>query len=138
MTPPIRSNDLLAVYGLLRPGGGGLERLGLTSDVVAVSPCRIPGALYDLGGYPGLVDGAGEVSGDLMRVMNDGAGSRLDAFEDFDPLRPNASLYVRRHVELIEPRRRAWVYVFNRGVQDRLRIERGDWLQHLADRDGGA
>ena len=138
MIPPIRANDLLAVYGLLRPGGGGLERLGLTSDVVAVSPCRIPGLLYDLGGYPGLVDGTEEVNGDLMRVMNDYVGARLDAFEDFNPLRPNASLYIRKHVELIKPRQRAWVYVFNRGVQDMSRIEHGDWPQHLADQEGGA
>lgn len=124
----LAKDDLLAVYGLLRPGGGGLESLGLTRVVKLVGPCRIPGALYDLGDYPGLVHGEGEVAGALLRILDAGAGPMLDAYEDFDRTAPDTSLYVRERVRLSAPRLTAWVYVWRTGLDERSAIPSGDWF----------
>ena len=96
--------------------------------VVALGPCRIPGLLLDLGAYPGLVDGAGEVAGDLLRLKDADAGRLLDAFEDFDPSAPATSEYVRRRVRLVAPKVWAWVYAWNGDAEGRATVAGGDWL----------
>ncbi len=129
--PLIAPNDLFAAYGLLRDGGGGLERLGLVGSLTRVSACVIPGLLYDLGGFPGIVEGEGRVAADLFRVNSAEAGAAMDEFEDFDPEDPGGSSYVRRKVQLIEPEgETAWVYVWTRAVSADERIASGDWLAH--------
>lgn len=110
---------LLAVYGTLLGGGEGLEVVG---------PCRIPGVLYDLGGVPGLVEGEGVVHGELLRVASVEVLAALDDYELYDPERPQASVYVRRRVELVEPvGTRAWVYVYNQPVAGAPRMPGGRW-----------
>lgn len=131
-TPPIQQGDHLAAYGLLRQGGGGLERLGLAQSLTRVGRCLIPGGLYDLGSFPGLVEGEGRVQGDLFRIETGAVGALIDRFEDFDPEDPGKSAYIRRRVRLIEPAdAEAWVYVWTRPVQPDERIDTGDWLAHI-------
>ncbi len=131
-TPPMKPGDHLAAYGLLRQGGGGLERLGLAQALTHVGPCVINGALYDLGSFPGVVEGAGRVLGDLFRVETGAVGPLVDRFEDFDPDDPGKSAYVRRRIKLLEPAgSEAWIYVWTRPVQPDERIASGDWLDHI-------
>lgn len=131
-TPQMAPGDLLAAYGLLRQGGGGLERLGLTDALSHVGACVIPGVLYDLGGFPGIVEGEGQVAGDLFRIESPAVSSLVDRFEDFDPDDPGQSAYVRRRVALVEPGGMdAWVYVWTRPVAPEERIATGDWLAHV-------
>ncbi|MCG8442814.1 MAG: gamma-glutamylcyclotransferase [Caulobacterales bacterium] len=131
---PLRAGDLLAVYGLLRPGCGGLETLGLERAARALGPCRLPGALYDLGAYPGFVLGAGETSGELLRLLAARAGPALDAYEDFDPRHPRRPGYVRERVRLAAPRVTAWVYVWRGPLAGRAPIAGGDWPAYVAGR----
>ena len=64
----VKPGDAVAVYGLLRSGESGFERFGLAGAFKPLGPCVIPGRLYDLGAYPGLVDEPGEVVGELYEV----------------------------------------------------------------------
>jgi len=124
----METGDLLAVYGLLRAGEVGFERFGLAQAFEDIGPCIIPGKLYDLGRYPGLVEGEGRVAGELFRVKNMSVMPQLDKYEDYDPADEAGSRYLRRRVALIEPDVAAWVYLWNRSVEDCKPIANGDWL----------
>lgn len=130
-----RGGDRIALYGSLMRGLGALESLGVASGLHFEGSCSIPGQLFDLGSYPGLRPGSGRVRGELYRLDRGEwrrALARLDEFEDFDPLRPNESLYLRVRVDLLEPADcSAWLYVYNRQPDPRLRIPDGDWRGHL-------
>lgn len=70
----------------------------------------------------------------LYAVADDAVLVRLDAFEEYDPDDPDGSEYLRRRVRLAEPDLDAWVYVYNRDVAGRPRVESGDWRRHRASR----
>lgn len=126
---PFARGDVIAVYGLLRAGESGFERFGLAGAFAPLGPCTIPGQLFDLGAYPGLVDGPGSVVGELFEVVDASVGPTLDAFEDYWPEDPDKSRYDRVLVDLLEPRRAAWVYRWRLGLDQARRIESGDWFK---------
>ncbi len=119
--------QLVAFYGTLMRAFGVQRRLGLASELRFVSACRIPGRLYDLGDYPGLVAADGVVLGEVFELLGPRTLTQLDDFEDYDPARPDDSEYLRRAVRLIEPALDAWVYVYNRPFTGRRPIASGEW-----------
>lgn len=125
----VRAGDAVAVYGLLRSGESGFERFGLAGAFAPLGPCVIPGRLYDLGAYPGLVMGEGEVVGELFEVRDAGVMPALDAFEDYWPDDPARSRYDRIEAPLIRPDRRAWVYVWRLDLDAARLIDSGDWFK---------
>ncbi len=128
-TPRLRAGDIIAAYGLLRPGSSGLDRLRARSGVRPLGGCRIPGRLIHLGGHPGLVPGAGEVAGDLLGLLEPRVGALLDDFEDFDPAAPEGSAYRRVRLRLVRPAIHAWVYLWNGPVEAGPPVPGGDWLR---------
>lgn len=125
----VQTGDAVAVYGLLRSGESGFDRFGLAGAFKALGPCLIPGRLFDLGAYPGLVDGRGEVVGELFEVRDVGVMPALDAFEDYWPGDPQRSRYERVKLDLITPQRSAWVYRWTQSLDGARLIESGDWMQ---------
>ena len=122
------------VYGLLRPGFRGASLLG---DARSLGAATTSGLVYDLGGYPGLVDGDGVVHAEICEV-----GSRqlpaLDAFEDYDPQDPAASLYRRITITATltatgEPLA-VQAYRYNRPPPVSGWIAHGDYARYLAER----
>ncbi|MGY6627369.1 MAG: gamma-glutamylcyclotransferase family protein [Oceanicaulis sp.] len=129
MSRPVRDGDLIAVYGLLRAGQSGFACFGLAGAFEARGPCLIPGLLYDLGDYPGLVGGPGHVRGELFAVRNALVMPRLDAFEDYWPGDRVRTRYERRRLTLADPDGvEAWVYVWARPLTGARPIPGGDWL----------
>ena len=124
----VAAGDAIAVYGLLRAGESGFERFGLAGAFRPLGPCVIPGQLYDLGAYPGLVSGGERVIGELFELTDLSVMPALDAFEDYWPGDPERSRYDRVRVQLLEPDRHAWVYRWRLGVDDARLIESGDWF----------
>lgn len=92
----------------------------------------VAGLLYSAGRYPGLKDGSGVVRGELFRFSDIAVALEvLDEVEGYDPLDPAASEYVRemRSVRLeAGPTLPAWVYLYNREVEDGQRIPTGVWV----------
>ena len=89
--------------------------------------------LFDLGPYPALVPGEGEVDGQVAWV-DDALLARLDAIEEFNPRHPERSEYVRERLDAQLAHGESssvWVYVFNRPVSAATRIAHGDYLRHL-------
>ncbi len=129
LSEAVKAGDAIAVYGLLRAGESGFARFGLANAFKPLGPCVIGGELWDLGAYPGLVPGAGEVMGELFELTDLSVMPALDAFEDYWPDDPDRSRYDRVKVQLIKPDRLAWVYVWRLGLEAATRIESGDWLK---------
>jgi gamma-glutamylcyclotransferase (GGCT)/AIG2-like uncharacterized protein YtfP len=118
---------MLALYGSLLRSLPQQRRLGFAKGLKLVGPCTIPGALYDLGRYPGLVAGEGRVRGELYRLRDAMTLARLDRFEGvaLDP-----ALFRRIRIRLIQPATEAWVYCYARPVLGRPRVRSGCWLEH--------
>ncbi len=118
----------LFVYGQLRRGQIGHQRLGLEQRTDWLGPARIHGRLYDFGDYPGLIlGGDGIVHGEVLAFADPALWTVLDAYEDYDPERSEASEYRRVEVELLGGAGRAWTYEYNRSVEDRPLIVSGVW-----------
>lgn len=128
MTLPAR----FAFYGTLRIGGGALERLGLVDSIEHLGPCLIPGRLYAVSWYPGLVmagDGGDGVVGDLFAVPDAATVGVVDRFEGFDVADPAGSLFRRELVSLLVPGGEAWTYLWNGSIEGRALVPGGDWLR---------
>ena len=83
---------------------------------------RVHGRLVDLGRYPGLVDGAGSVRGEIYRLDDRELLAVLDRAEGYNFVRSKAT------VTLASGRRaRAWIYRY-RGPRERaVPIPHGDY-----------
>ena len=121
---------LIAVYGTLMSGHG---RAGALEDLATlVGPCRLRGDLYAVGtAFPALRPGEGEVKGEIWEVADENVErllQRTDAIEGYTEGREDHSMYVRRHVQLVEPAgAEAWTYVWNRSMDHLTFIPSGDW-----------
>lgn len=103
------------------------RRLGLETKLVAAGNARMRGALMSLGAYPALRPGGrGLVEGELYRVRDPRVMAALDAYEEFDPADPGASLFVRVRGPLAGRRQTAWVYVYN-GAKRGAAAPSGRW-----------
>ena len=129
----------LFVYGTLMPGArdriGRRVRACLSAAGVWRGAASLEGRLYDLGGYPGLVEGAGgdgaTVSGALIELAKpDEVFCWLDRYEGIDPRQPGAGDY-RRVTRSVKGRMgvvEAWVYVCPAAPRGATPIAGGDWL----------
>jgi gamma-glutamylcyclotransferase (GGCT)/AIG2-like uncharacterized protein YtfP len=129
------STQRLFVYGSLRRDapGGRADLLGDDAEFLGVG--RVRGRLFDLGAYPGLLPAVTRderVRGELYVIRSRRTLSRLDAYEDFDPRRPERSLFLRREA-LVEmdsgATTTAWVYWYAGPASRGRRIASGDYLE---------
>jgi gamma-glutamylcyclotransferase (GGCT)/AIG2-like uncharacterized protein YtfP len=111
---PARSKALLFAYGTLMRGYALHAVLAARATLVTTGSVR--GRLLDLRGYPGLVEGAGRVSGEVYRLDDPELLARLDREEGYNFVR-------RRAVVLLAGgrRARAWLYRY-RGPRERARV----------------
>lgn len=124
----MRERFRLFVYGHLRRGQIGHERLGLAHCTEWLGAARVHARLYDLGDYPGLVLGGEDiVHGDVIAFDDAALWATLDAYEACDPDQPETSEYRRIEVDLLSEGGQAWVYAFNRPIQGLAPIVSGIW-----------
>jgi gamma-glutamylcyclotransferase (GGCT)/AIG2-like uncharacterized protein YtfP len=101
----------LFAYGTLMRGYGLHRVLAAGATLLTTGTAR--GRLLDLGGYPGLVEGTGRVSGEVYRLDDAELLAALDREEgyNFDRRRAIVTLAGGRRV-------RAWLYRY-RGPRER-------------------
>jgi len=125
--------ELLAVYGTLMSGQAYEGRPDVERLMRSRGPCRIGGTLFSTGEYPWLVEGEGEVVGELYEIDDPGtAFPILDAYEaEGRHTLDGAGTYERRRVRLLEPDVEAWVYTWV-GERYGEPVDDGDWRTFIA------
>ena len=118
----IEANDLFFFYGSLLSGLDLSEELSLEDGSEVVGRGDTPGALVDLGGYPGLVDLEGRVVGEVVRIADLALARRIDRME-------RASGYVRRIRTIAGDSGvwEAWVYLYRGSWECGPPVSEGDW-----------
>jgi gamma-glutamylcyclotransferase (GGCT)/AIG2-like uncharacterized protein YtfP len=128
---------LLFIYGTLHPDRAPAEIAAAARRLTHIGPATIRARIYTLGAYPGAIldeddendendedDEAGKqnpstptLPGELFTVPDAATLVALDAYEDFRPASPAASLFLRVQTTATTPdgsSRPCWVYVYNR------------------------
>ena len=111
--------ELLFIYGTLHPGRAPAEIAPVVHTLTPLGPATIRGTLLDLGDYPGVTlnPEAPEVPGDLFAIPDPTIWTALDAYEDFRPAEPAASLFLRTQTLATLPdgsQTLCWIYTHNR------------------------
>lgn len=134
-------------YGTLLAGSANAVAAELHAKLTPLGMATARGNLHaipdPLGWFPALVPGAGRDGGAVRGMVYQAAVdfdaaalARMDAYEDFDPADPDASLYVRRALPVAldgEGEGEADVYVWNRPLPEGSRpIPGGDFREWLA------
>jgi len=123
--------EYVFTYGTLRPSLATGSAFRLVQGGAVAGLATVRGNLFDLGSFPALVAGEGEVHGELVRVGNDAWLAALDAYEECDgphPLYRREAWWARRpDGEAVW----AWVYVYARPLEAARLIPSGDYRMHL-------
>jgi gamma-glutamylcyclotransferase (GGCT)/AIG2-like uncharacterized protein YtfP len=112
----------LFIYGTLHPDRAPREIAAAARRLTPIGPATIRARLYNLGEYPGaILDAtAPPISGELFTLPDAATLAALDAYEDFRPTDPAASLFLRVETTATTPdgsHLTCWVYTYNREVQ---------------------
>jgi pyruvate carboxylase len=133
-----KSNPLLFVYGTLMKGFREDWQRKVGAEFVGQGCIRA--SLFDLGDYPGArffsAEPGKRVAGELYRLRDSTLALRiLDKYEEFFPMEPKKSLFIRKSVSVtLEDgrRRRAWAYMYNRAVDKAKLIPSGHYRDSAA------
>lgn len=120
------------VYGTLRKGFGNYA-WALGGQTEQEAPATLYGFdMYAVSSFPGIVEGAGHVVGELMYLKDAATLTRLDRLEGYEPGRESHSMYLRIRVacDTADGPIDAWTYVWNRALRDTPRIESGDFADY--------
>lgn len=125
----------LFVYGLLRRDCDHPMARRLEQDARHVGPATLQGKLYDLGGYPGVVDSGDSqdrVHGDIFEIVGDAEKllQDLDVFEgcDAESEEPHEYRRVTREAMLDGAMVTAQIYLYNLDPAGKTLIPDGDFL----------
>ena len=122
----------LFIYGTLLPG------LRLEAEMHGarfVGPAHILGRLIDVGYYPGLLRGDGQVTGEVYEV-DDAQLARLDGVEGMVHGDRAASQYWREEVTVLSgplQGQRVETYLYNRPVDGCTPIAHGDYRRYIRE-----
>jgi gamma-glutamylcyclotransferase (GGCT)/AIG2-like uncharacterized protein YtfP len=93
-----------------------------------VSSCIIPGQLYDHGRYPALVEGEYPIEGELYKIIDQKALTKLDEYEAVDSCNLKLPGFSRKSVKLLIPNLKAWVYYYDGPIDNLPAIASNCWL----------
>lgn len=135
-----KRKDKVFVYGTLRQGFRYHSYL-LRSGARYLGNGRIRGHLYDLGEYPGALSSSSpydRIEGELFELPDSTKQLKeLDRLEEYNPDRPDESLFVRQRtiVQLENGRRvRAWAYFVMKKPQRARLIPSGNYAEAYRSR----
>ncbi len=131
----------LFVYGTLLPDETPRELSQTVSKLRKIGAGRTRGYLYDFGEYPGAVlgrSGGETISGIVYELPpNPGVLQELDAYEGFDTVHPENSLFIRkrRFVTLHNGRKLlSWVYEYNGDPSIGTQIPSGRYVRSKSEK----
>lgn len=109
------------VYGSLMHDQPAHRHFGLHRHARWVARVCLRGWLYDLGAYPGFRPGWGWVQAELYALTRPELLAALDAYEGYDPARPQRSEYIRRAWPCRSGPGWGWLYVYQGPVAGKPR-----------------
>ena len=134
MTQETGMNPHLFVYGTLLSTAGHPMGARLRRESRLIGAASMPGRLYRISQYPGLVedaDGEARVWGEVYELSNPAASLKwLDAYEGIVPEAGARNEYerVERVVRLVSAQElTAWLYFYRRPVAGLQLIASGRW-----------
>ncbi len=110
-----------------------LETGKILDDAPFLGFATTSGKLFDVGRYPGMIEGEGQVYGEVYQVEPDGL-SMIDLLEGFDPENLSESHYLRQEVELMvngNEKLNGEAYYYNLEIDHLPLIPSGDYCQYL-------
>ena len=126
----------LFLYGTLLPGEAPKEIASIVKRLRRLGSARVRGRLYDFGEFPGAVlDSSSRtmVYGELVVLPSDERLLEvLDRYEEFDPLDPKGSLFIRKKAKVWMANgssREGWIYVYNKPPGKAKLVRSGDYLR---------
>ena len=122
----------LFIYGTLMPG---LRLEGEMRGARFVGPAQVSGRLVDVGRFPGLLQGEGQVTGEVYAV-DEAHLARLDVVEGMVRGDPDTSQYWREDVIVLSGTLQGqWVqtYVYNRPTDGFTPITHGDYRRYIRE-----
>jgi gamma-glutamylcyclotransferase (GGCT)/AIG2-like uncharacterized protein YtfP len=131
------ASALLFVYGSLRRGSGHARSLWLEQSAVWQGPASLSGDLYRVSWYPALVTGSRIVRGDVYRLP----AALLAELDIYEAIRQQPDDEYRRSIGLVTLAQgvkcEAFIYWYVQSVQGLEKVQGGDWLQYVGNRDSG-
>jgi gamma-glutamylcyclotransferase (GGCT)/AIG2-like uncharacterized protein YtfP len=128
--------EYLFVYGTLMSEQASPETAGLIGQLGRIGPATTKGRLYDLGEYAGaIVDPSSRTSiyGEVYRLPPDkDLLTKLDLYEEYDPLAPQECLFVRTRcfAQTLDGRNlECWIYTCNGNVKTAPLISSGNYAE---------
>ena len=134
------SSGFIFVYGTLRKHSANPMHNVLAQNCEYLSDAYMQGKLYEVRGYPGVIESANEkdkVIGEVYQIKNNGYErvlSVLDTYEGCTAAFPAPNEYIRKKLPVSLATGRtvsAWVYLFNHDVTNLQQIESGDYLTFI-------
>jgi gamma-glutamylcyclotransferase (GGCT)/AIG2-like uncharacterized protein YtfP len=122
----------LFIYGTLMPG---LRLETQMHGARFMGPAQVPGRLVDVGRFPGLLLGDGQVTGEVY-VVDAAHLARLDVVEGLVPGDREASQYWREEVAVLSgplQGQPVQTYVYNRPVDGCTPIAHGDYRRYIRE-----
>lgn len=126
-------NPHLFVYGTLMSHTGTEKARALAAEADSLGAATIAGTLFRITWYPGLVEGAGTVHGEVFRLRDPAASLVwLDAYEGIVPAggpgHRNEYERLERQVRLASGQEiTAWVYLYRADVSGCPPVADGRW-----------
>ena len=129
--------DLLFVYGILRKGTNNEMALFLEKNSTYVGKGTVKGIMYDLEGYPALVEDEEkgfEIVGDIYQIHDIvNILDELDKFEELGPGFDYPNKYTRDKitVHFKNAQLKCWIYLANDlDTSKYAMIDTGDYLEY--------
>jgi gamma-glutamylcyclotransferase (GGCT)/AIG2-like uncharacterized protein YtfP len=126
--------DYLFIYGTLMPSEADDEIAHIVRRLRRLGAAYVRGRLYNFGEYPGaVIDHSANtlVRGELVELPADkGILDALDKYEEFNPSKPQKSLFVRKKAKIKLASGRTvegWIYVYNRNPGNAPLIRGGNY-----------
>ena len=134
--------DYIFVYGTLRKATASDMHFTLARYCEYVAAGTIQGKLYEVEGYPGVVESDStrhQVIGELYRIIDAAqALPELDDYEECTSNYPTPHEYTRKILPVTlndGSEVLAWVYIYNDDVSPLTQITSGDYLDFIQPDD---
>jgi gamma-glutamylcyclotransferase (GGCT)/AIG2-like uncharacterized protein YtfP len=132
--------EYLFVYGTLRKGYDLKLKNKVQADLQYVGQGKVAASMYDIGKYPGAIQSKSgeEIIGDVF-LLND-APKVLRILDKYEGISEGSGgqdefIRIKKRIKLRSGKQlNAWIYWYNKSIEDKLKIKHKDYLNYIKKR----